>query len=258
MVPDANPVDLSKPPAITILGPGVHVAGQPGEFCGPGRWRLHSYATPLTIIADGRSYEVGPGWIGLFPPQAAIEARFTGRSVHTCAHFQLADGPTRVPIPVVQDLGSQVAVIEGLFQDVLRWFERTPHRAEARLWDLLWQLADQKALAPQDATHPVLARTKTYIHAHLGQDLSVERLAEIARCAPNRLLALFRRELGCTTVGYIRTCRVKRAEHLLRWSDIPIKEIAAEVGIPDLHFFNKTIRAALGSPPRAIRQAARG
>jgi len=40
---------------------------------------------------------------------------------------------------------------------------------------------------------------------------------------------------------------------LLVYSTLPVKVIASEVGIPDLHLFNKTIRRELGHSPRAIR-----
>jgi transcriptional regulator GlxA family with amidase domain len=33
-----------------------------------------------------------------------------------------------------------------------------------------------------------------------------------------------------------------------------VKSIAVAVGIPDLHLFNKTIRAALGHSPRTLRE----
>jgi AraC-like DNA-binding protein len=39
----------------------------------------------------------------------------------------------------------------------------------------------------------------------------------------------------------------------LTTTDLPIKAVAARVGITDLHYFNKVIRRYLGASPRAVR-----
>ena len=52
---------------------------------------------------------------------------------------------------------------------------------------------------------------------------------------------------------YLRRCRLDRALYLLTQSDVPIKEIACEIGIPDLHAFNKAIRRGFGLAPRELR-----
>jgi len=50
---------------------------------------------------------------------------------------------------------------------------------------------------------------------------------------------------------------MERALHLLKHTTMAVKTIAAEVGLPDLHFFNKTIRAATGLGPREYRESQR-
>jgi AraC-like DNA-binding protein len=246
---------LAAPPVITAIGLGIHTSGDPVEFCAAGRWRLHLYATPVTMRAEGAAYDVPRGWAGLWPPEPHLDCRFTGRSVHTCAHFTIQGGGGEVPIPALQDLGERYPAVEAAMAEAVRWFQHAPHRAEARLWDLLWQLADQAALTPPPSRHAALERAREFIHGHLHLDLGIERIARAAGCSPNHLLRLFRRELGTTTVAFVRQCRVQRAEYLLRHSELPIKEIAADVGIPDLHFFNKTIRSALKLSPRAVRES---
>lgn len=253
---------LARPPVITAIGVGIHQNGGTEPYCAAGRWRLHVYATPTTILAEGRAWQVAPGWTALWPPETQIEARFTGRSVHTCVHFQIepppGDAAGRASIPPVQDLGARAPRIDAALHDAVQWFDRTPHRAEARLWDLLWDLTDEHEAPSASTAHPALARARAYIQNRLAHALDVDAIAAHAGVSANQLLRLFRAELGTSTVGYIRSSRVRRAEHLLRSSELPISEIAAEVGIPDLHFFNKTMRAVTGLAPRALRRASRG
>ena len=48
---------------------------------------------------------------------------------------------------------------------------------------------------------------------------------------------------------------MERARYLLEHSTMPIKAIARDVGIPDLHLFNKTVRRELGKSPREVRKS---
>ncbi len=48
------------------------------------------------------------------------------------------------------------------------------------------------------------------------------------------LTRLFRAEMGFTAMDYLRRCRLERALHLLTRSDLPIKEVASEIGVPRL------------------------
>ena len=250
-------ISLASPPVITAIGAAIHDSQEPREYCAAGRWRLHFYASPVTMHTAAGAFPIASGSAGLWAPDAQLDCRFTGRSMHACVHFQLPIAAGDVLVPTLQDLGARYPVLEQAFLESVRWFETTPHRAEARLWDLLWQLAKPDE-ALQRARHPALERARAFINSHLVNELAIEDIAVAAHCSPNHLLRLFRKELGVTTVAYIRNCRVQRAAYLLRESDIPIKEIAAEVGIPDLHFFNKVLRVALGASPRGIRSRARG
>ena len=43
------------------------------------------------------------------------------------------------------------------------------------------------------------------------------------------------------------------ARTLLLESTLPVARVAEECGIPDLHYFNKQVRARWGGPPRRLR-----
>lgn len=60
-----------------------------------------------------------------------------------------------------------------------------------------------------------------------------------------------------TVIGYIRRRRVDEALKLLTRTELPIKTIAATVGIPDVHAFTKTVRSLTGKPPGAHRHPQR-
>jgi transcriptional regulator GlxA family with amidase domain len=140
--------------------------------------------------------------------------------------------------------------LQPSFEEAIGWLPAQRLRAEVRLWDILWQLVS----AQTRAGHPAVAEAQRLIELRLGEVIYVTDLAKAAGLSQNHLTRLFAAQTGKTVAAYIRDRRVERAAHLLRHSTLPIKAIASEVGIPDLHLFNKSLRAAYGTAPRRLRR----
>ena len=88
------------------------------------------------------------------------------------------------------------------------------------------------------------------IELRLAETLSVKALADEVGISHNHLTRLFRAAVGDTVIGYIRQRRVQRARHLLEHTTLPIKTVAAQVGIEDpRHSIN------LSAPTLAARHA---
>jgi transcriptional regulator GlxA family with amidase domain len=86
-------------------------------------------------------------------------------------------------------------------------------------------------------------------------------VSEIARevgLSPGHLTRLFRAATGTTVIAALQEKRVARARHLLTYSDLPVKAVAAQVGMEDLNLFNKTMRRHCGASPRALRSSGGG
>jgi transcriptional regulator GlxA family with amidase domain len=133
------------------------------------------------------------------------------------------------------------------------------------LWDLLWQIAERGAVRAAAAAqadegaaatrhHPAVERALQIIELRLAEPLCVADLARQVDLSQNHLTRLFRGEVGSTVVGYVRQRRVERARHLLLYSTLPIKAVAAYSGFEDLQHFNKAVRRLLGRSPRNVRQ----
>jgi AraC family transcriptional regulator len=75
-----------------------------------------------------------------------------------------------------------------------------------------------------------LASLSDYIETHLGEDLSVGRLAAVAGMGPSQLKALLRRSTGLGVHQYIVRRRVERARALLRDGTLPASQAALEAG----------------------------
>jgi transcriptional regulator GlxA family with amidase domain len=154
----------------------------------------------------------------------------------------------------MQDLGDNFAYRYDALEAMIGDLQKPRFRIQAHLWNLLGDLSNPVSpSSPLPAAHPAVRYALRQIELRLSETLSVADLAREANISYSYLGRLFQEAFGTTVVGYIRERRLRRAEHLLRHSTLPIKIIAAAVGIPDLHLFNKSLRRELGKSPTAIR-----
>ncbi|GAA2747044.1 helix-turn-helix transcriptional regulator [Kitasatospora cinereorecta] len=246
-------VFLDAPPLVAQLGVGVHGTAVDREvFRLPGLWQLHLYRYRARVIIDGTVHEVRPNWVTLTPPGSVVEFHYRGRSEHVYAHFETEEVGEPRRVPVAQDLSEDAPHLADALSRAVAAHPRTPRRASAELWTVLWSIAESAA-ARSDGPHPAVATALAYIEANLAGPLTVPGIAREAGVSHNHLTRLFRAELDTTVVGHLRRRRLEVARHLLRNSTLSIHAVATQVGIPDLQAFNKACRREFGSPPRALR-----
>jgi AraC family transcriptional regulator len=239
-------------PRIHNIGVGVHDPSEPGRYRLDDLWCLHFYGWRGAITLAGVTLPIEPGCVGVIPPGLEHQYAYRGRSVHLYVHFRMGGSSEIARAPAMQQLGDRFEPLRQAALEALGWHVLAPLRSEARLWDVLWQVA-----SPAEEGDDLVGRARRIIDIDLAEKLSVDALARRLGCSHNHLTRLFRQELGLTVVAYIRKRRVERAKRLLEYTIIPIKAIAAEVGIHNLQQFNKMVRHELGRPPRTLRPSSR-
>jgi AraC-like DNA-binding protein len=100
--------------------------------------------------------------------------------------------------------------------------------------------------------------TALWIHANSQQQIDLERAAAEAGISPFHFLRLFANVLGVTPHQYLVRSRLRHAARLLADDELPITEIAYDVGFGDLSNFVRTFHRAAGLSPRRFREASRG
>lgn len=253
-------VPLESPPEIVNIGRNAHGYEPSDRYRLKDLWSLHLYGYHAALRLDGHEFAVRPGTIGINPPGTLMETRYTGISVHLFAHFKLppaTEGGATRRVPALQDLGERHDATYARFYECVGLFSREPRRVQARVWDLLWEVAtlSPRAAAHDAPGHAAVRLARDVIERHLSEPISVTEIAAYARVSPSYLARLFKEEFGDTVVGYIRRRRLLRANYLLQRSTLPIKEIAISVGIADLQHFNKAMRAEYGMGPREWRRS---
>jgi AraC family transcriptional regulator len=99
-----------------------------------------------------------------------------------------------------------------------------------------------------------LKQVLSFIEEQLGDDLSLERVAAVARVSPSHLNSLFRGSVGLSVHQYIIQRRVERAKMLLQQDGLSLTEVALAAGFAHPSHMARHMRRLLGLPPRAIKR----
>ena len=90
---------------------------------------------------------------------------------------------------------------------------------------------------------------KEYIPDHLQENLSLTTLSNRVFLNPSYLSRMFRQETGQRLMDYIQNLRLNRACELLASTSMQIQEIAREVGLENVSYFNVAFRKKMSVYP---------
>jgi YesN/AraC family two-component response regulator len=96
----------------------------------------------------------------------------------------------------------------------------------------------------------------SFIEAQYHESITVERIAEEVYVSPSRLSHIIKDKLGITLTECISKVRVDKAKNLLREKELPISQIALEVGYPDQSYFTKVFKKVEKCTPQTFREKA--
>jgi AraC-like DNA-binding protein len=136
------------------------------------------------------------------------------------------------------------------------------HDARAMLhvrprWDCLTRLLSMGSDGDErpGLSRCALRRVEEYVDAHLDAALDIDELAALVRMSPSHFTRSFNRSVGLTPHRYVIQCRVGKARELLTTTDLPLTEIALNIGFSDQSHFSRRFQEFVGMPPGAFRRA---
>lgn len=120
-------------------------------------------------------------------------------------------------------------------------------------------LGQIEALAPAEAGvargDRRIVRAIDYIDANIDRDLDLATLAGIACLSVFHFSRCFRRATGETPQRFVRSHRLRRAQEMLRSTDLAIADVAQATGFASQAHLTSTMRTATGHTPAAYRRA---
>lgn len=129
-----------------------------------------------------------------------------------------------------------------------------------------WALAT-RLLQGYAAVHPgrphrggmaraVLKRVMEFMEENLAEDLGLARLASISGLSEDHFARAFRESAGVPPHRYLLQRRLARAQELLASSELPIADIALQLGFADQSHLTNLFRRHVGSTPGQVRAQA--
>ncbi|MBF0648013.1 helix-turn-helix domain-containing protein [Dysgonomonas sp. GY75] len=92
-----------------------------------------------------------------------------------------------------------------------------------------------------------------HIHENMDTDITLHRLAGIACISVDHLARLFKKDLNCTPVKYINRKKMERAQLLLLTTDMPVADIAMDLSIDNISYFDRLFKQYTGFTPSGYR-----
>jgi AraC family transcriptional regulator len=104
----------------------------------------------------------------------------------------------------------------------------------------------------------VQRRCFDFMHGRLSEDISLEDLAAEAQLSPFHFARMFKHSVGVPPRVYLTRLRMEKACELLEKTDLPVTEIAFEVGYASNQAFARVFLKERNMTPTAFRRAVLG
>lgn len=118
--------------------------------------------------------------------------------------------------------------------------------------DILCQyLIEQQSRRTPDR---VVTDAIAYIHQHLSDKLTVEKLATLTHLSRPSFHARFTREMHQSPIQYIIDRRITRAKELLLCTEDSVSEIALCCGYENVYYFSNAFKKQTGAGPTEYRK----
>lgn len=103
---------------------------------------------------------------------------------------------------------------------------------------------------------PMIQKVLTYVDTNLCADLSLKAFSEYLSVNASYLSTLFKKEMGVSLTDYVNQKRILHAQRLLVSTDLPIKTVANQCGIPDVYYFSRIFKKISSITPKSFRETA--
>ena len=100
----------------------------------------------------------------------------------------------------------------------------------------------------------IFSHAVEYVRISCTQHVSLPELARFCHCSESYLSHLFKRHAGVNVSTYVNKVRVEQAKGMLRYSLLPVADVACACGFNDPNYFSRVFARIMGIPPSEYRR----
>lgn len=93
-----------------------------------------------------------------------------------------------------------------------------------------------------------------YLSLNYPYEITLTDLAQNVHCHPSQIIRNFKKDYGITPFKRLQDIRLMQAKNLLQNTNLPINQIALQIGYNSSAYFTKVFREHYGSPPSSYRK----
>lgn len=225
-----------------------------------------------SVICNGRTYHVGPNEVFFLDlnkphryyaspsdPWEVLWVRFGGNQV--IDYLRLLENDHCPVYQVCNGLR-----IKQVFQDLFDLMEQRPVGFEAFASSLVTMiLTDMVAKKMEGGSEnttltlpqypEAVMRGIAYLENHYSEPLKATKVSHEALLSPFYFSRLFKRTTGYTVMEYLVKFRLTQAKYLLLQTELPVCEIADQVGFSNQSYFGKVFKRHEKLTPKEYRIA---
>lgn len=227
-----------------------------------------------TVLGEKRAIEearTAKGEGALSAPEralnAALEEGDAGRAhdmlarfAHVYAQYAMDDREAEAAYQRALSLVIRHAKRETLDQAM----KRLSQPGKCADWETAYALLEQTALKdlPGGAKEPpdkqaLLEQVRGFIRAHLGENLSLSRIARHFAYNPSYISRVYRQAAGENLTDCVKRLRMEHAKECLAARELSVQTIAVECGFETPQYFARVFREETGYAPLEYRKAFR-
>ncbi|MBZ9691865.1 response regulator [Clostridium botulinum] len=93
-----------------------------------------------------------------------------------------------------------------------------------------------------------------YIQNNFDEKVSLEQMASICNLSPCYFSKVFKKAVGVNFVSYVNDTKINKAKELLENTDIPVLNVALDLGFDDCGYFIRVFKKSQGVTPKKYRE----
>ncbi len=160
-------------------------------------------------------------------------------------------------LPHAMPTAARLFALDVAFKAYLRFIENQlqlssdPHLQQQML--ALFKMLLSK-VQPKVITDKRLADVLLTIQSQLQSELTITTLAQMACLSPTQFKKIFTAHTGQAPAAYITAKRMEQARALLTNTDLPVQQVAEQVGYRDISAFSRRFSQYFGLSPRQLKR----